>query len=205
MATLPGAWHYWVGAGTGRPGVSILWLGEAESWICNFYLMQLSEQIRPWDTLTCCWDVKQPTNELPLSGLTSLPQAIEAVPVTWQSDRPRNTGVKADLMCTLIRCLGFMGTSIFFISSLLSWMFEHDCLDTCHFGCLICMSFVVLCVHLFSAIEHVSHGKALSKYAHYYILLLLLLLLLSWKSLTVCHRPRTACTASVWGQDCYSC
>ena len=25
--------------------------------------MQLSEQIRPWDTLTCCWDVKQPTNQ----------------------------------------------------------------------------------------------------------------------------------------------
>ena len=27
-----------VNAGTGRPGVSILWLGEVESWICNFYL-----------------------------------------------------------------------------------------------------------------------------------------------------------------------
>ena len=25
--------------------------------------MQLSEQIRPWDTLACCWDVKQPTNK----------------------------------------------------------------------------------------------------------------------------------------------
>ena len=24
--------------------------------------VKLSEQIRPWDTLTCCWDVKQPTN-----------------------------------------------------------------------------------------------------------------------------------------------
>ena len=23
----------------------------------------LPEQIRPWDTLTCCWDVKQPTNK----------------------------------------------------------------------------------------------------------------------------------------------
>ena len=25
--------------------------------------MILSEQIRPWDTLACCWDVKQSTNE----------------------------------------------------------------------------------------------------------------------------------------------
>ena len=24
--------------------------------------VELSEQIRPWDTLACCWDVKQPTN-----------------------------------------------------------------------------------------------------------------------------------------------
>ena len=38
VTTLPGAWHYRVSAGTGRPGVSILWLGEVESWICNFYL-----------------------------------------------------------------------------------------------------------------------------------------------------------------------
>ena len=38
VASLPGAWRYRVSAGTGWPGVSILWLGEAESWICNFYL-----------------------------------------------------------------------------------------------------------------------------------------------------------------------
>ena len=38
VATLPGAWHYRVSSGTGQPGVSILWLGEVESWICNFYL-----------------------------------------------------------------------------------------------------------------------------------------------------------------------
>ena len=29
------------------------------------------------------------------------------------------------------------------------------------FECLICMHFLFLYVHLFSAIEHVSHGKAL--------------------------------------------
>ena len=38
VGTLPGAWRYRVSAGTGRPGVSILWLGEVESLICNFYL-----------------------------------------------------------------------------------------------------------------------------------------------------------------------
>ena len=47
-------------------------------------------------------------------------------------------------------------------------MFEHDCLDAGCFGCLICMCFVFLCLHLFSAIEHVSHGKVLWKYAHCY-------------------------------------
>ena len=38
FAILPGAQHYMVSAGTGRPSVSILWLGEVESLICNFYL-----------------------------------------------------------------------------------------------------------------------------------------------------------------------
>ena len=38
VATLPGAWRYRVSTGTGWPGVSILWLGEVESLICNFYL-----------------------------------------------------------------------------------------------------------------------------------------------------------------------
>ena len=28
--------------------------------------VNLLEQIHPWDTLACCWDVKQPTNKLPL-------------------------------------------------------------------------------------------------------------------------------------------
>ena len=39
VATLPDAWRYRVITGTGWPGVSIiLWLGEAERLICNFYL-----------------------------------------------------------------------------------------------------------------------------------------------------------------------
>ena len=70
VATLPGAWRYRVSAGTGRPGVSILWLGEVESWICNFYLSVAArqiEQIRPWYTLACCWDFKQATNQQTVS------------------------------------------------------------------------------------------------------------------------------------------
>ena len=45
MATLPGAWRYRVSSGTGRPGVSILWLGEVESLICNFYLSVAARKI----------------------------------------------------------------------------------------------------------------------------------------------------------------
>ena len=45
VATLPGAWHYMVSTRTGRPGVSILWLGEVESWICNFYLSVAARKI----------------------------------------------------------------------------------------------------------------------------------------------------------------
>ena len=45
--------------------------------------------------------------------------------------------------CASIRFLRLMGTQTFFNPSLLlSWMFEHDCLDTCCFGCLICMCFI---------------------------------------------------------------
>ena len=72
------------------------------------------------------------------------------------------------VMCTLIRYLGFMGN----FSPLFSWMFHHDCLDTCCFDCLICMCFVFLYSHLFSAVENVSHGKAIYKYAHYYYYIL---------------------------------
>ena len=65
------------------------------------------------------------------------------------------------LMCTLIQYLGFMGTFFKYPSLLLTWMFEYNCLDTCCSGCLICMCFVFFYLHLFSAMEHVSRGKAL--------------------------------------------
>ena len=43
--SLPGARHYRFSAGTGRPGVSILWLGEVE--ISVWQHVKLSEQICP--------------------------------------------------------------------------------------------------------------------------------------------------------------
>ena len=45
VATLPGAWRYRVSTGTGRPGVSILGLGEVERLICNFYLSVAARKI----------------------------------------------------------------------------------------------------------------------------------------------------------------
>ena len=45
VATLPGAWRYRVSTGTGRPGVSILWLGEVERLICNFYVSVAARKI----------------------------------------------------------------------------------------------------------------------------------------------------------------
>ena len=45
VATLPGDWRYRVSAGTGRPGVSILWLDEVESLICNFCLNAVARKL----------------------------------------------------------------------------------------------------------------------------------------------------------------
>ena len=45
VATLPCTWLYRVSTRTGRPGVSILWLGEVERWICNFYLSVAARKI----------------------------------------------------------------------------------------------------------------------------------------------------------------
>ena len=63
VATLPGAWHYRVCARTGRPGVSILWLGEVESLICNFYISVAAHKIVRADlSLIYTSMLKQQTN-----------------------------------------------------------------------------------------------------------------------------------------------
>ena len=93
VATLPGAWRYRVSSGTGRPGVSILWLGEVESWIYNFYLSvvahKLSEQIHFWDTLVCCWDIEQTTNNTTI--LTSLPPLPPTTPIATSATTTTTT------------------------------------------------------------------------------------------------------------------
>ena len=61
---------------------------------------------------------------------------------------------------------------------MLIWMFQHDYLDMYCFECLISMCFVFLHLHLFSAVEHVSHGKGALKIRSLLLLQLLLLLLL---------------------------
>ena len=62
---LPGAWRCRVSAGTFWPCVGILWLGEVESLICNFCICVAARKlvltVRPWNTLACCCEVKQPT------------------------------------------------------------------------------------------------------------------------------------------------
>ena len=67
------------------------------------------------------------------------------------------------ITCVCIETI-FMFYGYFFFSYpslLLSRMFEHDCLDACCFGYLICKCFIFLYLHLFSATENASHGEAL--------------------------------------------
>ena len=70
VATLPGSWRYRVSAGTGGPGVSILWVGEMESLICSFYLSVAAGKIvwadpslRYTRMLLGRWASNQPTNK----------------------------------------------------------------------------------------------------------------------------------------------
>ena len=42
--------------------------------------VKLSEQIRPWDTLACCWDVKQPTNN---NSVTSILDCYDTDICEW--------------------------------------------------------------------------------------------------------------------------
>ena len=67
VATQPGAWRYWVSAGTGQLSVSILnWVRQKVSSVTSVSVWQhihLSGQICPIDTLACRWDVKQTTNK----------------------------------------------------------------------------------------------------------------------------------------------
>ena len=55
-------------AWSGLPGVGIPWLSLIASLICSFSVWQhaqFSQQICPWYTWACCWDVKQPATNQP--------------------------------------------------------------------------------------------------------------------------------------------
>ena len=103
VATLPGAWRYRVSAGTGRPGVSILWVGEVERLICNFCLSVAARKIvwedpsGPWKTLACCWDVKQPTNKQtnPVSVYVHVGLTLHSSNTSNQKRRQQTTKLNA--------------------------------------------------------------------------------------------------------------
>ena len=70
-------------------------------------------------------------------------------------------------LSSLVCVVGYFYVRLY--SILVLWVFFF-CLIGCFsmivwtptvFECLICMRFLFLYLHLFSAIEHVSHGKAL--------------------------------------------
>ena len=69
VATLPSTWH--TGSALGLVGLVsvycdwVRWKVWSATSISVWQHVKLSEQIRPWDTLACCWDVKQPTNKQP--------------------------------------------------------------------------------------------------------------------------------------------
>ena len=101
--TLPGAWRYRVSAGAGLTSVSILWLGEMESLVCNFYLSVAAhkiEQIHPWDTreFTCCWD--QPTNQPTVSPSSnyhcSFKVKLKMVDTQWKTHHKKQNCNRAN-------------------------------------------------------------------------------------------------------------
>ena len=102
---LPGAWRYRARAGTGRPGVSLLWLGEIESLICNVAARKIV-QIRLCDTLVCCWDVKQPTNIFNTAQVTKLsykrqgnPDRVKITVLAWRGFDPRVSSSREGSLC----------------------------------------------------------------------------------------------------------
>ena len=74
------------------------------------------------------------------------------------------------------------GMTFFLNPSLLySWIFEHDCLDTCCFGCLICMCFIFLCLCLFIVIKLVSHETVLNTMIMIIIIIITIIIIIQFK------------------------
>ena len=82
--------------------------------------VKLSEQIRPCDTLACCWDVKQPTNKT-VHGVTGLMKHVHHLSWTIRSTTLGSPFLSLcfyDLPCSLFRfsfCLSNSFACIFHI------------------------------------------------------------------------------------------
>ena len=75
------------------------------------------------------------------------------------------TYVYIDIICTFCRYIDFFFffTHLYCLAGCLSMIvWIHAVLS------VLCMCFIVLYLHLFSTVEHVSHGKVLQKYNHYH-------------------------------------
>ena len=69
----------------------------------------------------------------------------QTVTISFRSQDKKTTSSKSkssDVVHSLCLWVWQYGPILFFFFQLLSWMLEPDCLDTCCFGCLICMCFV---------------------------------------------------------------
>ena len=76
-------------------------------------------------------------------------------------------------MCRLI---GYLVFFFFFLIYCFVGCFERECLGICCFKCLVCMCFVFLYLHLFSAIEHISHGRCSRNMLIVIIIIILIIL-----------------------------
>ena len=82
---------------------------------------------------------------------------------------------------------GFNRYFFFNPSLLLSWMFEHDCLDTYCFGCLICM----FCIFVFALIQ--GKWTCFTQYGTleiHSLLLICLLAMIVWPTSWTLHPKR---------------
>ena len=77
-------------------------------------------------------------------------------------------------LCTVMQYIGFVWW--FFCFFFLIGCFSMIVRTPTVFECLICMPFLFLYLHLFSAIEHVSHGKSASRNTLVIIIIIISLL-----------------------------
>ena len=78
--TLPGAWYYRVSAGTGWPGVSILWLGEMESLVSKVYLSVAAHNIvwaDPYLRYTSMLLGHEATNQQTSKATVQTPESVQ--------------------------------------------------------------------------------------------------------------------------------